>query len=213
MTVLAPLALRRRWLYAGIGAMAANLETLMRAYVGGDLAAFEELYAKLSPQVFAYLVSLAKSRDRADDLCQVTFLKIHRARNTWIAGAPLLPWVLAIARNAFYDELRMRERSLDSTTDTGEVPEGVAHDPLSDIAEMLDREMKTEAMASAIEQLLPLQREAIVLTKDMGMSLRDAAEALGTTETAVKLRLHRAYGALRRALRPAGAKDDKEGRE
>ena len=55
-----------------------------------------------------------------------------------------------------------------------------------------------------IEALPELQRTAYQLLQQEGLSLKKAAEALGTSVTAVKLRAHRAYVALRAVLREAG---------
>ena len=59
-----------------------------------------------------------------------------------------------------------------------------------------------EAIDKAVAALSPRQREAFVLTKHSGLSSRDAAKVLGISETAVKLRVHRAYLALRQVLAP-----------
>ena len=53
---------------------------------------------------------------------------------------------------------------------------------------------------SVLARLPPPQREAFVLLRYEGMSVQEAAEVLGSTPTAVKLRAFRAYEALREAL-------------
>ena len=172
----------------------APLETLMARYIAGDLEAFDALYAQTSGRVFAFQMAMTRDRTRADDLCQTTFMKLHRARAGYIPGAAVMPWLMAIARNVFLDDARKRKRARVRVTASGDVPDRV--DP---------REAATvglrEAIDGAIEALSPLQREAFVLTRQSGLSPRDAARVLGTTETAVKLRVHRAHLALRDALR------------
>ena len=58
-----------------------------------------------------------------EDLVQVTFSKIHRARESYMRGAPLLPWVLAIARRSFLDERRRAKVRPEDLTGDGIVPE------------------------------------------------------------------------------------------
>lgn len=177
-----------------------ELEALMAGYVGGDLAAFDALYGHLAPRLHGYLVSLARDRDRADDLLQIAFLKMHHARAAWIPGAAVLPWAFAIARNAFYDDARHAARAPDRPTDTGELPELADLDARAEAEAIGDVDRRVEEIGAALERLHPSQREAFVLTKQMGLSLREAADVLSTTESAVKLRVHRAYVALRKLL-------------
>ena len=169
----------------------------MDRYLSGDAEAFDEIYAKTSQRVFAFHVIMAKDRSRAEDLCQTTYLKLHRAREGYIAGSPLIPWLMAIARNVFLDDARKRQRARVRVTPTGDVPEH--EDPLSSRPPATGLK---DAIDRAVEALSPKQREAFVLTNHTGLSPRDAARVLGTTETAVKLRVHRAYVALREALAP-----------
>jgi RNA polymerase sigma-70 factor (ECF subfamily) len=56
------------------------------------------------------------------------------------------------------------------------------------------------ALEGALDALPEAYREAIQLTKVSGLSMAEAAEVLGTSETAVKLRVHRGYTQLRKEL-------------
>ena len=167
----------------------------MTRYVGGDLAAFERLYRDLSPRIFGYLVRLTRNPERAEDLVQVTFSKVHRARHSYLIGAPLLPWVLAIARRSFYDERRRAKVRPEDLSSDGTLPEP-PHEKAgldSDLAEALER---------ALARLPESYAEAIQLTKITGLSVAEASEVLGTSPTAVKLRVHRGYVLLRQELEP-----------
>ena len=178
-------------------AEAETLESLMARYVAGDAEAFDALYRETSQRVFAFFMMMTGDKARAEDLCQITYLKLHRARAGYIAQSPVIPWLMAIARNAFIDEARKRGRNKVRVTASGEVPD--VTDPKTLEPPQLGLK---EAIDRAVEALSPGQREAFVLTKHTGLSPRDAALVLGTTETAVKLRVHRAYLALREALGP-----------
>ena len=165
----------------------------MEAYVDGDTAAFDALYEQVASKVFGYLIRLTRERERAEDLLQVTFTKLHRARASYIRGAPFLPWLFAIARRAFIDERRRSKNRHEDLSAHGTLPEpepdlGSAQEDLSD------------ALEQALARLPVPYREAIVLTKITGLSLSEAAEVLGTTPSAVKLRVHRGYKELRQHL-------------
>lgn len=173
---------------------ARRLEELMMLYVGGDPSAFEELYRRASPQLFGYLLRLTRDRPKAEDLLQVTFSKVHRARASYIEGAPLLPWMLAIARRTFLDERRSwRSRPEDLSSD-GVVPEPTRTPELEETTDV------SETLERALYQLPESYREAIQLTKIAGLSLVEAAKVLETSPTAVKLRVHRGYTLLRKQL-------------
>lgn len=174
-----------------------SLETLMVRYVEGDDGAFEDLYKKLSPKLFGYLLRMTRKRDQAEDLVQITFSKIHRARHSYLKGAPLLPWVLAIARRSFFDSKRRSKVRPEYLSQDGTVPEpqedGV---PLgNDVVEALEKAMQNLPQAYA---------EAIQLTKITGISIAEASEVLGTSKAAVKLRVHRGYKLLRKNLESYG---------
>jgi RNA polymerase sigma-70 factor (ECF subfamily) len=170
-----------------------NLEELMLAYVAGDANAFDHLYRRLAPQLFAYLIRLTRDRSRAEDLLQVTFAKLHRARATYLYGAPLLPWAFAIARRSFLDERRSAKSRSEDLSSDGILPEPKRTDEtnLDDVSDAIDQ---------AIDRLPEAYREAIQLTKVVGLSLIEAAKVLETTPTAVKLRVHRGCAMLREQL-------------
>ena len=169
------------------------VEALMEAYVQGDAKAFSQLYRRTAPKILGYLVRLARNRERAEDLLQVTFAKIHRARGSYLPGAPLLPWALAIARRSFFDEQRAAKVRREDLSFDGSLPEQgtFERETPQDVSEALER---------ALDELPETYREAIQLTKVTGLSASEAARVLGTTQTAVKLRVHRGYLQLRKAL-------------
>ncbi len=172
-----------------------SLETLMKRYVGGEATAFDALYARTSRRVFSYQMMMTGDRTRAEDLCQTTFLKLHRARGGWIAGSPVMPWLMAIARNVFLDNARKRGRARVKVTASGDLPDQVDQKSLRGPTTGL-----RDAIDKAINALPPRQREAFILTRHSSLSPRQAARVLGISETAVKLRVFRAHQALRAAL-------------
>ena len=162
----------------------------MQSYVDGNAIAFEEIYRRVSRALFAYLLRLTRDRPRAEDLLQVTFVKVHRARSSYLVGAPLMPWLLAIARRTFLDERRMKKSRYEDLSHDGKLPER------PESADTMNDDV-SDALARALEELPENYREAIQLTKITGLSLSEAADVLDTTPTAVKLRVHRGYNLMR----------------
>jgi RNA polymerase sigma-70 factor, ECF subfamily len=172
----------------------------MERYAAGDDTAFGELYDALAPRLLGYLVRQTRSRERAEDIVQQTFLQIHRARGRFIPGAEVIPWAFAIARRLMIDGMRRGKREVLASGEErrDEVQEAASLDPAADdlaIAQELAQEIK-----AVLAKLPEGQRAAFELVKQEGLSMADAAAVLGTTVSAVKLRAHRAYEALRAAL-------------
>lgn len=181
----------------------ADPKELMERYCAGDTAAFRELYAAVAPRLYGYLLRMARHRAVADDLLQQTFLKVHRARPAFVRGADPVPWIYSIAHRTFLDEARRTKRAVVGLAADDELPElaadiGGASAGTRDVPRH-DPEVAKAALA-ALAQLPEQQREAVVLTKLDGKSVAEAAAIAGTTVGAMKVRAHRGYTALRKAL-------------
>lgn len=170
-----------------------SLEVLMDRYVAGDPAAFEELYRRVSPKLYGYLLRISRDPALAEDVLQTTFTKVHRARHAYSSGSAVVPWVLVIARRTFFDERRSAAARWEILSDDGHLPE-LAERDATDQADL------AEDVARALEALPDHYRAAIELTKLSGLSGSEAARALRTTRSAVKLRVHRGYKLLRELL-------------
>lgn len=174
--------------------MDAPLTDLMTRYVDGDRAAFDLLYRRLAPHVRRRLLRLT-GRDGVDDLVQLTFMKMHRARHQWRRGTLVRPWVMTIARHLATDTLRARGARRDLLTQDGTLPEA---DALESEAPCL--EARAKVVRAAIEALPDGQRNVVRMHKLEGRSFDDIAEALNISPGTARVRASRAYGRLRDAL-------------
>src|SRR6188768_2467008 len=169
----------------------------MERYAQGDESAFASVYDSVAPRVHAYLLRQTRDRVIADDLLQQTLLQMHRKRGTYAVGLPVLPWAFAIARRLYIDECRRRKTdALWSARDVGEDDRLAWASP--------DDEVSSREAARLVEAELARmpgnQRVAFELLKVDGLSHQEAAQMLGTTVSAVKLRAFRAYAAIRAVL-------------
>jgi RNA polymerase sigma factor (sigma-70 family) len=207
-----PLVVRRPLVYQrGERSMSTEPEArdaaeVMARYCRGDAAAFHRLYALLAPRILAYLTGLLGDRAAAEDALQLTFLKVHEARASYVTGANPIPWIYTIAHRTCLDELRKRKRSRVRLGREGELPAepaahitGVAADAHPDPADRPDPSDAAGALA-ALANLPDNQRQALILTKVHGRSIADAAMITGSTPGAIKQRAHRAYVTLRQRL-------------
>jgi RNA polymerase sigma-70 factor (ECF subfamily) len=182
-----------------------RLSSLMERYARGEDRVFEQLYQLLAPRLHRFCLRLTPSAAEADDCFQETFLKLHRARATYVTGANPLYWAFAIARSVYLSRLRYwrrRPERLGATCDIAEAGELQVHDttPESEVA----AEHLHDTLASELLRMSEKNRFAYVLLKEEHLTAREAAAVLGTTVEVVKQRAHRAYQSLRAALNTAG---------
>ena len=165
-------------------------EALMVRFIEGDRGAFEVLFQRYSQPIHGYLLRMVGSAAQADDLTQLTFLSVLRARERFRAGALFRPWLYAIATNAARDQHRRRRPEEPIEQAAAESEEPLAQvDPF-----------QRKVVREALEKLPETQRIPIVLHRFEGLSFAEIADALGATETAVKVRAHRGYEKLRELL-------------
>jgi len=182
-------------------------DAAMERYARGDEAAFGELYDAIAPRLLGFLRKATRDACVAEDLMQQTLLHMHRARGSFIPGAPVLPWAFAIARRLMTDHARRRRVELRLFSEAPADDDRIAYEPVAATAaadDVLHARRLEQRLQQRIEALPELQRTAYRLIQYDGLSLKSASEVLGTSVTAVKLRAHRAYVALRAVLREAG---------
>jgi RNA polymerase sigma-70 factor (ECF subfamily) len=165
----------------------------------GDLAAivrdegrFRDWYDVALPRVYRYLLARsAGDESLAEEITQQTFVEAIRNRHRFDGRADVITWLCAIGRNRLVDHYRRHGH------------EARRHERL--IAEQHGadaawRASETrDAVATAVAQLPPDQRLALLFRYLDGMSVREVAAAIGRSEKATESLLSRAREAFRRA--------------
>jgi len=174
----------------------APVDIAMERYAAGDDSAFAVVYDRVAPRLYGFFLRQTRDPPLAEDLVQQTMLHMHRARGRFMVGAAVTPWAFAIARRLLVDAIRRanreRNRAEDDfgpTCDAGLPADDAVH--FRELAEQIRR---------VLGRLPASQRVAFELVKQEGLTMAEAAESLGTTVAAVKLRAHRACLAIRLAL-------------
>ena len=181
-----------------------ELRALMTVGLDGDAIAYKMLLERLSSQLRAYfkgqLNRLNRGPVEAEDLVQEVLIAIHTRRHTYDRSQLFTPWVYAIARYKFVDYLRRTKQSIEDLP-IEETEEINVRDDGAPVESSLDLE---RLMTS-----LPLRmRQAIQAVKLDGLSVREASEQCGMSESNVKVSVHRGLKALALQIRKKGRNDE-----
>ncbi len=178
---------------------------LERAQAGDD-EAYGALALKLDMPVRRFIRRLIGTSDAEDDIVQDVFIKLHRKLQRIQPEQGVRPYLYRMVRNRTYDELRKIGRyevvSLDEEPveayasfrelpDDGEPPDETAHWLLIQLE-----------VREAMERLPELQRQALILYSEEGLTYNEIAEVMETSIGTIKSRLFHAKQNLRRLLRP-----------
>jgi len=180
---------------------------LMLRLQAGDETAFQDLFRKFSPRVLQFARRFVGSDAQAEELAQDVFVQVFRFRHRYRPQSRFSTWLFTIATNLCLNEVRRPERHLRvdiwERRDGEERAEGPPlPDPSAITAEQGAAARQLERRLEAlVAELPPKQRAALLLSRMDGLAYRDVAEALGSTEGAVKALLFRATQSLKRALR------------
>lgn len=158
---------------------------LMVAAQDGHGGAYQRLLAEISDWLHRYFQRRLPVAD-VDDAVQETLLAIHRRRHTYDARYPLGPWLAAIAKCKWIDQLRMLGRR--PAEELGE-QDGVVEDHESAVT-------SASVLAALLGELRPAQAQAIMLVKLQGYSIEDVSRETGQSLSAVKMNIHRGLGRL-----------------
>jgi RNA polymerase sigma-70 factor (ECF subfamily) len=171
----------------------------MRDAQTGDARAYARLMKEITPRLRNFLRGQRRflSADDIEDLVQDVLLSVHAVRATYDPGRPFMPWLMAIARNRLADSARQHARRFAHEVQVAEMPATVSDDGANIHPEIY---RDPGALKRAIQELPRGQREAIELLKLREMSLKEASAAGGTSVGALKVSVHRAMVALRKAL-------------
>ncbi|QUL37768.1 sigma-70 family RNA polymerase sigma factor [Erythrobacter sp. JK5] len=157
-----------------------TLSRLMVAAQGGDKAAANVLLTEVGVWLERYF-SRRVPHHQIDDLVQEVLTAFYTKRATWDPARPFLPWLAAIARYRWVDHLRKVYKH-----DSKELMED---DAVEDSEEEL---VMARVSLDRLFGLIPeKQAEVIELVKIAGLSIREAAEKTGQSESLVKVNIHR----------------------
>ncbi len=191
---------------------------LLAGLRAGNDDAYETLVRTTSPRLFAVARRIVGTDDDARDVLQEAFTSAFKALPRFAGQSRLSTWLHRIVVNTALMKLRSRKRKPEEPIDPllpGYQDDGhPTIEPVewSDGADVALERAETRQFVRAQIDKLPENYRTVLLLRDIEeLSTPEAADALGISENAVKIRLHRARQALRALIderfRPAGAVD------
>lgn len=177
-------------------------EELMAALDGGDQNALAELVHRYQSDIFRFSLHYVKDVERAKELAQETFIRVFVARGRFDPKRKFRPWVLCIARNLCLNDIKrkktvamesLEEFASSARDESGEVLRSASDGPDEQLMSLERRELVHAALASLDDEA----REIVMLRFFEKMPAKEIAVVVGSTEGAVRTRLHRILRSLR----------------
>jgi RNA polymerase sigma-70 factor (ECF subfamily) len=171
----------------------------IEAAQSGDLDALATLYDTHINQVYRYALARLGNVQDAEDVTEEIFIKMLSGLPTYqCRKVPFAAWLMRIAHNEVVSFTRRNGRRANDT----ELPEELHDRGNNDPAENAERQMALEDLRKAVELLPEAQREVIILRFASGLSIADAAKALGKQENNVKVLQHKGMQRLQVLMTP-----------
>ncbi len=150
---------------------------------------FSLLYERYAPKIFGKCISLLKDEELAQDATQEIFTKVFLNLSRFGEKSQFSTWVYSITYNYCIDFLRRKKKQKDIFSDEIEKVPDVAEEEVTDKVLL---EMEFEQLKVVLDNI-PTGDQAVLLMKYQdNMSIKDIAETLDKTESAIKMKLKRA---------------------
>ena len=167
---------------------------LIARWKAGDQAAATVLVERHSQALARFAVSCG-ARDEVEELVQDTFVRAFGSLDSFRGDSSFRTWLFTIERRLLLDRHRAEKRRPKST----EIMEEDAATEYDALDQMVGEETGAR-LRGAIDRLTPTQREVFVLRVTEGMSYREIADTVGTTEGAARVHYHNAMRSIKELL-------------
>lgn len=184
--------------------MTSAFDVLVEAARSGDRVAFEELVRLTSADTYTLARRLCGNADDASDVVQEAYLRAYRSIRKFRGDSAFSTWLYRITANCAADHLNRRTRHRHDDLSDEHVDDRAEVDPESHSANV---ELRDE-LKVALDALPPKLRAAVVLRDIYDLPHEEIASQLNISESAAKVRLHRARRKLREVLYPLPGEEE-----
>jgi RNA polymerase sigma-70 factor (ECF subfamily) len=171
-------------------------EALVQACQRGEVEAFRTLFEQYREPVFRLAYRLTGNADDAEDLAQEIFVRVFERIGTFRGESAFSTWLYRLAMNVCLNHRRQPQ-----TRESLDVLENEPTDGAANPAAVYAQRELSEQLQTAVAALPENLRSVFVLVGMEDLSYQQAAEVLGLTVEAVRMRMSRARRTLRETLR------------
>ena len=169
---------------------------LIHASIDGDSEAFEALYLHYLEKIYRYIYFRVGDVGQAEDMTEEVFVRAWESLPKYRIGeSRFTSWLYTIAHNLLVDHYRRRNPTSISTEDLSHFA-----DPKELPERVVSRKQEFEVLAKSIMKLDDLEQQVLLLRFVEGLSHREIAGIIGTSQSASRVIQHRALKALRALL-------------
>lgn len=175
-----------------------DIQHTLRQIADGNRQAFTPLVERYQRPLFGFLGRMGLAQAQAEEIAQETFLRVWQNLGQYDPKrAEFSTWLFTIARRLALNELERASVKQETAQDENH-PETASDDALP--LERLEQQEQQQRLQAAL-RLLPLhERSTLALAYSQGLDMKTIAQIEGCSESAVKVRLHRAREQLRQWL-------------
>lgn len=167
-----------------------QLQELFKSGLAGDSLSYNN-FLQESAKILRYFVAKRIAKNDVEDVVQEILISIHKARHTYDGKRPIMPWIFAIARfriidylRKIYSEIRFEEVDF---TELCEILPDVTIQP-----------QNSEYINKLLQNVAPREKNILTMIHVEGYSIKEVAEKLNMSESAVKVAAHRTIKKIRK---------------
>lgn len=154
----------------------------MRDVSQGNLDAMTHIFERYNKRLYNFYFQMIRDKDVCEDMTQTVFYKVIRYRTSY-KGGQFVSWIFKIARNVFSDHYQKSKKT--SNTENLELAANKNADS------KIDKNDDIAHLHNALNKLNNEEKELIVLNRFQGIKYDKIAEIVGSSEGAVKVKIHR----------------------
>lgn len=165
---------------------------LIERAVNGEESAYLKILNLYKGRIFSYIFRLVKNYDDAEELTFDTFIKFFKSLKSFDTSKSLSSWLFTIAHNLVVDFFRRNKIEYEYLDERYSISDN--------LAEKFEIEKRLKQLETALSQLVPIDREIIILFHREELSYQEISEIIKLPVSTIKTRLHRARKRLKKLL-------------
>ncbi len=150
------------------------------------------LFERYNKQLYGFFVRLTHDTALSEDLVQNVFLRILKYKGSFNPEKRFTTWMYQIARNVFHDQYRKKSNK------ENPVDEFKQHEPSEEMNVMQsEQDERVKLLQKALEALPEDKKEILIMSRYQGLRYKEIGEIFNCSETAIKVKAHRAMKELK----------------